>query len=290
MLKDEKQPFWQAVAAAILGQWAASPDVSTALIAALGHTDPLVRENAARALEPLAHQHDAASRDALARLLADAIRAVRIRAVWALRNSINPQSPPGIELQAYLDQNADQPLGAMQQGLYHLARNETTNAIMYFKKAIAWDPNSAPFHDTLAVALSMNGQTREAIAQLQEAMRIDPRESEYPFKLALAYNETNQLDKTIELLNQTLNLNPRHARAAYNLGLAYSKANQPDEAISALRRAEAIDPNNAQIPYARATVHLQLKQKDDARQAAQRALEIDPANTAAMQLLRTLGQ
>ena len=290
LLKEEKQPFWQAVAAAILSQWAASPDVQPALISALAHADPLVRENAARSLEPLAQQHDPASREALAPLLKDPIRAVRIRAAWALRDKINPLSRPGQDLLAYLQQNADQPGGTMQQGIYHLSRNETDPAIAYFKKAIAWDPNSAPFHDSLAVALSKKGNNREAIEQLQQAMRLDPREAEYPYKLALAYSEAGQLDRTIELLNQALNLNPRHTRAAYNLGLAYSQTHQPDQAIAALKRAEAINPRDPQIPFARATIHAQLRQKEETRQAALRALELDPGHVEAMRLLRSLGQ
>lgn len=289
MLTEEKQPFWQAVAASILTQWSATPQVRTALIGATAHADPLVRENAARALEPLAQQNDVRARSALAKLLSDPIRAVRIRAAWALRNSIDPQSPSGQDLQTYLQLNADQPTGAMQQGLYHLARREIADAIIYFRKAINWDPNSAPFHDSLAFSLNLKGNNKEAIDQLKEAMQLDPREADYPYRLALVYSEERQYENTIALLNQALNLNPRHARAAYNLGLAYSKINQPAQAIATLKRAEQIDPTDPEIPYAQATVQAQLDQKEEAKAACKRALELDPDYLEAARLLQSLG-
>src|SRR5258706_2984700 len=64
-LKEEKQGFWRAVAAAVLGQWAGSAEVSRALMAALDDADALARENAARSLEPIAQQQDAAGRGAV---------------------------------------------------------------------------------------------------------------------------------------------------------------------------------------------------------------------------------
>jgi tetratricopeptide (TPR) repeat protein len=290
MLKEEKQPFWQAVAASILSPWGAAPDVLPALITALDHTDPLVRENAARSLEPLAQEHNADAREALAKHLQDPIRAVRIRAASALRDTLPPESAPMQDLLASFGFEADQPIGQWQLGLYHLARNDFDPAIVCFKKAIAWDPNSAPFYESLAVALSKKGNYDQAIEPLQQAMHLDPREAEYPYKLALAYSELQQLDRAIQFFNQTLTINARHSRAAYNLGLAYSQTNQLDQAIAALNRAQSINPNDPQIPYALATIYIKLNQKHEARDAAMRSLRLDPASTDAAELLQALGR
>ncbi|MDB5320884.1 MAG: hypothetical protein JWN40_2515 [Phycisphaerales bacterium] len=288
-LKEEKQGFWRAVAAAVLGQWVGSPEVAPALVAVMDDADPLVRENAARSLEPLAQQQDAAVRGAIEKRLGDAVRSVRVRAAWALRDAVQPESPAGRDLLDYLRQSADQPGGAMQQGIYHIARNEVNAAAEYFRKAVTWDPNSAPFRDSLAVALSMQGNNSAAIEQLEWAAKLDPRDAEYPYKLALAYSESGKFDKAIELLQQTLKLNPRHPRAAYNLGLAYSQTNLLDAAVAALRQAEATSPADPQIPYARATIHARQGQKGEAREAAQRALQLDPTYVDAVRLLQSLG-
>jgi Flp pilus assembly protein TadD len=256
LLKEEKQPFWQAVAAAVLSQWAAAPDVLPALTAALDHPNALVRENAARSLMPIAQQNQAATRQALEKRLTDPIRAVRVRAAWALRDAINPDSAPGRDLLAYLRQNADQPGGAAEQGAYHAARNDLGAAAASFGKAVTWDPNSAPLRDSLANVLILQGQTAAAAEQLQWAAKLAPHEYMYPYKL----------------------------------GLAYDRLGQSDKAIAALRQAEALNPRDPQVPYARATIHAKAGQKQDAREAAEQALRIDPSYKQAAQLLRELAR
>jgi tetratricopeptide (TPR) repeat protein len=288
MLREEKQPYWQAVAAAVLGQWAASPDVLPALLEALGHASPIVRENAARALQPLADARHEGVRTALTKLLADPARSVRIRAAWALRDAVEPNSAVGRELLASLAQSADQPTGAAQLGTYHLSRGDLGRAVGYFAKAVQWDPNSAPLRDSLAVGFSLQGKTREAVEQLTHAMQLDPRDAEYPYKLALAYNELNQPDRTIAFLEEALRLDPRHARAAYNLGLAHDRAGRAEQAVEALRRAEGLNPNDPDAPYARATIHAKLRQLPQAREAAARALQIDSQYRPAIELLQML--
>jgi tetratricopeptide (TPR) repeat protein len=291
LLKEEKQPFWQAVSAAMLAQWVGAPDVTPALVASLQSPSPLVRENALRALEPLVQpQGDPAVRTEVGKLLTDPSRAVRVRAAWCLRDGIDPNSPAGRDLSVYLHQNSDQPGGALQQGVYAMSRNDVDGAVALFSKAVTWDPNSAPFRDSLAVALSRQGKTAAAVEQLQWAAKLDPQDAEYPYKLALAESELGHLDKTIEFLQHALKLNPRHPRAAYTLGLAYNQANQPDKAIETLQQAEVNNPSDAEISYALATIYARQVRKDEARAAAQRALDKAPTYADAARLLQSLNR
>jgi len=290
MLIGEKQGFWRAVMTGLLSQWLGGADVKAALIAAKSDTDPLVRENAARSLEPLAHAGDQDARNALRALVTDPVRAVRIRALWGLRDAVNPDSPGGHEFLAYLKLGADQPGGAMQQGFYAIAKQDVDTAVKYFQKAVSWDANSAPIHDALAVGLGMQGKYAESIDHLRRAVRLEPRVAEYWYKLALAYGEVKEPDRTIQCLQQVLKIEPHYPRAGYNLGLAYAATNHLSEAVAALRDAEIAEPSNAEIPYARATIHLRLNQPAEAEQAARRALQIDPNYAEAGALLRSLGK
>jgi tetratricopeptide (TPR) repeat protein len=253
MLKEEKQPFWQAVSASILSQWLASPDVRASLIAATGSPDPLVRENAAHALQPLPED---ASRKVMAKLLDDPVRAVRIRAARSFRDAIQTGSPAGQDLLTALRLAADQPTGAMEQATFYASRGDLDAAVGYARKAIAWDGASPPLRDSLANILILAGQTQQAAEQLEWATKLDPRDASY----------------------------------AYKLGLIYDKLQRADLAIDALKRAEHLDPSNPQIPYARALIHLRCRQKEEAREAASRALQIDPNLSEAAQILRLLGR
>ena len=61
----------------------------------------------------------------------------------------------GRELRHFLDSNADQPGGSMRKGDYYFARNDPQTALLHYRRAVLWDPYSAPFRQQLAVALSV---------------------------------------------------------------------------------------------------------------------------------------
>ena len=289
MLSSEPMPFWQAVAADLLDLWPYEPEVISALTTQLTHAHPLVRASAALSLEPAAQQHVPAVEAALTKLLTDPIRHVRVQAAWALRHQVRVESVAGRDLLTYLDQHVDQPRGALQKAVFHLAREEYDQGLKYTARAVKWDPNSAPLRQEYAVALSMAGRIADAIQQLQSAIRIDPNEAQYHYMLALAWNETGTLDKTITALTEAVHLNPNHGRAWYNLGLAQNENGNPDAAIETLIRAESVAPRDAEIPYARATILARMNRRTEALRAAQRSLELAPNYVAAGELVRSLG-
>ncbi len=290
VLAGKESPYWRAVAAGMLGQWIAEQSVTDALLKALQDPHPLVREQAVRALEPLAAQSGSPVAAALRPMLDDSVRSVRIAAAWALRADLPPGSKAAEELQYYLKINSDQPAGQMEEGAFALANKNVEGALAHYEKAVAWDTNSAPSRHDLAVVLSMLNRNKEAIEQLQAACQLDPADAEYQFKLALAWNDAGELPKTVTALEKAVQLDPRHARAWYNLGLARNSLGQTDGALDALVRAESAAPNDPQIPYARATILLRLTRLQEARQAAARAVEINPNYAEARQLLNELSK
>jgi tetratricopeptide (TPR) repeat protein len=283
-------PYWKAAAASLLGQWAGEPKVMDALLKALEDPDPLVREQAVRALEPLAAQAGSPVALALCKLLDDPARSVRVSAAWALRTSLPAGTQAARDLQYYLRLNSDQPTGQMQEGAFTLARGQPKEALAHYQKAVAWDTNSAASRHDLAVALSALGRSREAIEQLEAACRLEPKEAEYEFKLALAWNEAGATDKTVAALEKAVRLDPRHARAWINLGLARNTLGQTEPALEALLRAETLAPDDPQIPYARATILARLGRNPEARVAAERALQLNPGYVDTQRLLEELSQ
>jgi tetratricopeptide (TPR) repeat protein len=290
VLAGSETPYWKAAAASLLSQWAGDVATREALLKALEDPHPLVREQAARALEPLVGQPASAVATALGKLLDDPVRSVRVSAAWALRAGLPAGTVASRDLQRYLSLNADQPSGQLQEGAYDLANGRLQEALAHYQKAVAWDTNSAPTRHDLAVALSMLGRTREAIEQLEAACHIDPKEAEYQFKLGLACNELGKPDQTVAALDKAVQLDPRHAGAWFNLGLVRSSAGQEEAALEALLRAEALTPGVPQIPYARATILAHLGRKQEARVATQRALELNPGYADAQRLLEELGK
>jgi len=288
ILNDETNAYWQAVAAGLLDQWAGDPAVRDGLAKALTHPHPLVRATAVRSLEPLAEETGSTLAGEFRKLLADPSRNVRLAAAWALRAELDTNSPPGRELLHFLDFNADQPSGQMQQGAFYFARGDLAAALEHFQRAAAWDTNSAPLHREFAVALSAANRPAEAIEQLTAACRLAPREASYDYELGLAYNEAGDLPHAIEWLEAAVKLDAGNDRAWYNLGLARNAAGQIGPALEALNRAQSVAPNDARIPYASATILARAGRVAEAKAAAQRALTLQPDLVEAAQLLRSL--
>ena len=288
LLQTEEIPYWRAVAANLLGGWAAETNVAAALLNGLNDTNALVRSACVRSLAPLVEAEPVSA--ALQKKLSDPLRNVRVAAAWALRATLDTNSPAGKDMQRYLEVNADQPTGQLQLGDLELSRGNVTNALHYFQTAAKWDPFSPGIRHETAIVLSQLGRSREAVAELQEAVRLAPRDAEFRFKLALAWNELGETTNVLAELEAAVKLDPHHARAAYNLGLARNAAGDPAGAIQALLTAEAAQPNDPAIPYARATILAQLGRINDALTAAQHALDLNPNFTQAAALIQQLQQ
>ncbi len=288
MLKTERIATWRATAAHLLERWVFDPEASQALVEALKHESPLVREAALRSLMVQSRENNPAVRKAIEPLLKDPSRSVRVAAAWALVDTLDLESKAGKELIHMLEHNADQPLGRMQLSQLAQLRGNTEVAISQIKMAIEWDPNSPPFHHDLAILLSMEDDTKGAIAALEEAVRLDPNEPEYHYKLGLIWNEAGNLRKCISSLEASLKLDDSNSRAWYNLGLAYNGLEEWEKSIGALLNAEATNPNDPRIPYARATIHARLGQRQQAIEATTKALQIRPDYQQAIRLMQQL--
>lgn len=288
LLDSDEMPHWKASASLLLERWATEPPVIAALQKQLQHTHPLVRQSAARVLEP-ALQAPGVRAD-MERLLADPARNVRVTAAWALRESIDPSSAAAKDMEHMLRLNADQPSGQMQLGQWHYARRDLPAAIKAMETAIQWDPNSPPFHHDLALLHSTAGNTAQTIQKLRDAIKLAPNEAQYHYELGLALSESGDLAGTIAALRECVRVQPRFARAWYNLGLALNQQGQTADAIAALKQGEAAEPGDPSIPYARATIHAQLGQKPEALEALDRSIRIDPSNADAQRLRMMLSR
>jgi tetratricopeptide (TPR) repeat protein len=290
LLKSETIPAWQAAMCNMLDRWAADPDATRALLDQLRNPSPLVREAAIRTLTHLVRQNREDVAKSLRPLLDDPLRSVRVAAAWALCATLDLNTRAGRELCHMLDLNADQPTGRMQLSQFAYLRGDSAAAIKQMRKAIAWDPNSPPFHHDLAILLSATGDNRGALQSLLEAVRLAPNEAEYHYKLALAWNEAGEVEKSAASLETTVRLDPANGRAWYNLGLARNALQQPQEAITCLLKGEAADPADSAIPYARATILARFGRREEAIAAATRALQLRQDFPEAIDLIRSLGR
>jgi len=207
LLTDTNQsPYWRAVSATFLGQWADEPVAKTALLAQLNNEHPLVRERAVRSLETALAETNVLA--ALNVVLNDPVRNVRVAAAWVLRATLNMRSQAGQDLQKMLDLEADQPTGQFEAALFSLSRQQPTEALAHLKKATAWDPISPPFLCTQAQVQDQLGQFGEACKTLDLAEGAVPDDPHIPFVRAMILLRHGQHDEAKAAVNRALKIQP----------------------------------------------------------------------------------
>ena len=290
LTNGQESAYWRAVAAGLSWQWADTPEVKAALLARLKDTSPLVREKAVNSLESEVDSNDGGTIQALKPMLEDSSRNVRVAAAWLLKSSVDAKSRAGVELQAMLDFNADQPVGQYRKAIFDLARRQPTNALAHLRKGIAWDPFSPPLRLEGAEVLTQLGRFDEAANEMKALCRLQPASAEFRYKLGLALAESHQMAGAVGAFKEAVKLDSQQTQAWYNLGLALDALGQVDEAVTALKRAESLAPKDPQVPLARARVLARAGRNDEAKAAAQQALIIQPDFAPARRFLESLGR
>ena len=272
LAENMESPYWRAVAANLLFRWGNDHGVESALLARLKDESPLVREQAARSLEPLVQSGDTAVIVALEPLLKDPVHNVRVACAWVLRATVDTQAGAGAELQAALALHSDQPKGQFQRALFLLARQQPTAALDHLQKAVVWDPFSPPLRYETAEVLGQLGRFEDAADELEAACRLQPKSGELRLELGLARAQARQFDKAVQSLEEAVKIDPQLTAAWFNLGLARDSLGRTDEALEALNHAESLAPADPQIPFARARIlAAHWPQNAEAQTAANRA-------------------
>ena len=113
-------------------------------------------------------------------------------------------------------------------------------AIEYYKKAIAINPNYADAHANLGVNYMQKGKFDEAISNLKEAIEIDPMNAGAHFNLGLVYDKKGKVDEAIFEYEKTLDIDPCFAKAYQNLGIAYLDKNLKSMAAECFYQASLL--------------------------------------------------
>lgn len=207
LLADTNQaPYWRAVAATFLEQWANDPAAQTALLAQLKNWHPLVRERVVRSLGPAIANTNVFT--AMKPMLDDPLRNVRVAAAWVLRATVDMQSRAGQDLQRMLDLEADQPTGQFEEAMFLLSRQQPAEALVHLKKATAWDKLSPPFLCKQAQVQDQLGQLAEALKTLDQAEAAVPDDPHIPYVRAVILARNGRYDEARIAVNQALKIQP----------------------------------------------------------------------------------
>ncbi len=96
-------------------------------------------------------------------------------------------------------------------------------------------------------------------------------------------------EAALDSLKKAVLLRPDVPRYAYVYGVALNSLKKPDQALSVLKKAHAQHPADRQILFALVTINRDLDRISAATSWAEKLLSLYPDDSAAQQLLRSLG-
>ncbi len=124
-----------------------------------------------------------------------------------------------------------------------------TEAVEWFRKAIACDPNCVDAHLHLGIALRNLNQDELAIVSIKRAITLQPSNVSALNQLASTELKLGRETNAAEAYEQCLMLDPQNLEANNNLGNIRKAQKRLVEAAQLYQRALALDPENPDLMF-----------------------------------------
>jgi tetratricopeptide (TPR) repeat protein len=175
-------------------------------------------------------------------------------------------------------------------GLALKALHRPAEAIPFFAKALALDPDYIPAHMNLADSLADEGKNDEAAREYRMALQLDPRQVDAHCNLACVLAAQGRTSEAMAELRLALRLRPSDASSHCNLGNLLMDQGKWDEAAAEYRAALASKPGSPEIHSNLGAVLALQGRRDEAMNEFNEALRLAPDFTQAKDRLKALNR
>jgi tetratricopeptide (TPR) repeat protein len=185
-------------------------------------------------------------------------------------------------------QDRERPVNLHNAGMALKALHRPSEAIQFFAKALALDPNYIPAHMSLADALADDGKNDEAVGEYRKVLQLDPSHVDAHCNLACALAAQGKTAEAMTELQQALRLRPSDASTHCNLGNLLMEQGKTDEAAAEYRAALRSKPGSPEIHCNLGAVLALQGRRQQAMDEFNEALRLDPDFTQAKERLKAL--
>ncbi len=177
----------------------------------------------------------------------------------------------------------------MMRGTELMAEGRLPEALTFYQRAVAVNPEHAGARISLSWALSLSRRFREAADQCEEALRLDPTAIRAHLNLGHILLELGEVDDAVRHTQIYLTSRPRDPQARRNLAFGYLRQGRSEEALEILRGFLTENAHDFEAHKNMALAYLQLHRPADAVGHLDRVVRWNPndlavANALAWQL------
>ena len=284
LILDQSQPaIARASALPLLAPYVSAAS-EPAIKAAIADPDPLVRAAAPRALWGTRPPRTV---DAVAPLLGDPVRAVRIEAARALAASdllaLSAEQQTAFvkataELVAAEMVDADRPEAHLNLGLLDLRRRELPEAEGEYLTALRLHPNFVPALINLADLDRALRKDEDGAELLKKAMAIEPDNADVRYAFGLYMVRKHDYPGALDLLRRAHELMPDNARYAYVYAVALNSTGAHADAMALLEQAHQLHPSDRDVLMALVSIARDTGNVATALAHAQELIALYPAD------------
>jgi tetratricopeptide (TPR) repeat protein len=142
----------------------------------------------------------------------------------------------------------------------------------HLDRAIALEPENAPYHFELGSIYLQNGQTHSAVQALERASELDPNAAGIWLALAQAQRDLGQLELAAASADAAIERNADPARALLLRGEIALRSNNPRGALSRAQAVLRLNPSQPEALYLLALALKDLERPAEALAAIERAI------------------
>jgi protein O-GlcNAc transferase len=161
-------------------------------------------------------------------------------------------------------------------GVIAAQSQRTQEAVAFFGRAAAADPDNAMAHCNHGNALRELKRYDEALASCERAIRLRPDYADAHNNRGAALQELGRTDEALASFERAVRLRPDNVQAHSNRGAALRELKRFDEALASFDQAIRLAPGHADAYFNRGNTLLDMKRLDAALASYDMVIRLDP--------------
>ncbi len=149
-------------------------------------------------------------------------------------------------------------------------------AARYYQRSLEIDPNCAQTQNNLGILLQAQGNTTEAISCFQKAIALNPLYVKALNNVGALLQQQGELPSAIACFQQALSATSNYVPGLVNLGVAMQAKGQPEEAKRFYQQSIELEPDNPNGHYYLGSLYLELHQFEEAIVHLEQATILQP--------------
>jgi tetratricopeptide (TPR) repeat protein len=158
----------------------------------------------------------------------------------------------------------------------HYQAGRLDEAEIFFRKAIALQPDHPGAHNKLGIVLTQQGHLDQAVECYRKAIALQPDHPNARNNLGIVLEEQGHLDQAVECYRKAIALQPDHLNAHNNLANILAQQGHLDQAVECCRKAIAIKPDYPHTHYNLGNVLRRQGHLDQAVGCYRKAIALQP--------------